>query len=75
MTDFLFRDDPYRAATEAVVTASGAEGIEFVRAQRLVSTGAPGQPCSPSASIAPGGPQVPTRPRTGAAPLFGAARE
>ena len=42
MTDYLFRDDPYLAETEAVVTAAGPEGIELDRTIFYASSG--GQP-------------------------------
>lgn len=42
MTVYLFRDDPYLAEAEAVVTASGPEGVELDRTVFYASSG--GQP-------------------------------
>ena len=42
MTEYLFRDDPYLAEAEAVVTASGPQGIELDRTIFYASSG--GQP-------------------------------
>jgi misacylated tRNA(Ala) deacylase len=42
MTEYLFRDDPYLAEAEAVVTAAGPEGIELDRTIFYASSG--GQP-------------------------------
>ena len=42
MTEYLFRDDPYLAEAEAVVTAAGPEGIELDRTLFYASSG--GQP-------------------------------
>jgi misacylated tRNA(Ala) deacylase len=42
MTEYLFRDDPYLAEAEAVVTAAGAEGIELDRTIFYAASG--GQP-------------------------------
>jgi misacylated tRNA(Ala) deacylase len=42
MTEYLFREDPYLAEAEAVVTAAGPEGIELDRTLFYASSG--GQP-------------------------------
>jgi misacylated tRNA(Ala) deacylase len=42
MTEYLFRDDPYLAEADAVVTAAGPEGIELDRTIFYASSG--GQP-------------------------------
>jgi misacylated tRNA(Ala) deacylase len=42
MTEYLFRDDPYLAEAEAVVTAVGPEGVELNRTIFYASSG--GQP-------------------------------
>ena len=42
MTEFLFRDDPYRTDCEAVIVASGTDGVELDRTIFYASSG--GQP-------------------------------